>query len=81
MKFKKPGRTRLTITTILCDGQRARRELRTPPGQFLSPAGIDAQLEVEAKRVEEFFAGREFRLVPLRDGNFNFVEIETSHVA
>ena len=77
MKMKKPGRTRLDITTILCDGQRLKRNLRTPPSQFLSPAGVDAQLDAEAKRIEEFFPGREFRLVPLRDGNFNFVETKS----
>ena len=52
------------------------RHLRTPPGRFLSPQGIDALLDAEAKRVEEYFPGLEFRLVPLRGGiNFNFVEV------
>ena len=78
--MKKPGRSRLTITTILLDGKRHRRELRTPPGQFLSPRGVNAQLDEEANRVEEFFPGLEFRLVQLSDGSFNFVEIEQSHV-
>lgn len=62
MKMRKPGVSRLTITTILLDGQKATRNLRTPPNQYLSPAGVEALLEAEAKRVEEFFAGREFRL-------------------
>src|SRR5438309_907257 len=33
-------------------------------------------LEQEADRVAKWFPGLEFRLVTLRDGNFNFVEIE-----
>ena len=66
MKMKKPGRTRVDITTILRNGQRGRRSLRTPPNQFLTPAGLDALLQQEAARVEQFFPGVEFRLVPLR---------------
>jgi len=76
MKRKRPGRSRLEITTILCDGTRATRHLRTAPNQFLSPAGVETLLGQEADRVEQFFPGREFRLVPLRDGNFNFVEVK-----
>lgn len=71
-----PGRSRLDITTILLNGERAVRHLRTPPNQFWSPNGIEHLLEQEAERVESFFPGREFRLVPLRDGNFNFVEVK-----
>ena len=33
-------------------------------------------LKFEAERVEQFFPGLEFRLVPLQGGNFNFVEIK-----
>lgn len=68
------GRKNLRITTIMSDGKRVTRNLRTPPGQLFTESGIDALLEREAARVEEFFPGRDFRLVPLRDGSFNFVE-------
>jgi hypothetical protein len=78
MKRKKPGRTRLDITTILSDGKRITRHLRTAPDQFLPPAAVDILLKQEADRVEEYFPGREFRLVPLRDGNFNFVEVQSA---
>lgn len=63
------------MTVILLDGERAKRRLKTPNGKRLTAAGIDALLEQEAERVEKWFPGREFRLVSLRDGNFNFVEI------
>lgn len=33
-------------------------------------------LEQEVDRVKRFFPGLEFRLVSLRDGNFNFVEVK-----
>jgi hypothetical protein len=80
--MKKPGPTRITIKTILCDGRKATRHLRTPPNTFLSPQNIDALLDAEAKRVEEYFPGLEFRLVPLAGGiTFNFVEVPPSEVA
>jgi hypothetical protein len=77
--MKKPGPTRITIKTILSNGKTETRHLRTPPNQFLSQGGIDWLLHEEAKRVEEFFPGLEFRLVPLRSGvHFNFVQIAGS---
>jgi hypothetical protein len=71
----KPGRSRLTVTVVRLDGRRAVRNIRTPPNQFFTPAGVEEQLKFEADRVENYFPGLEFRLVPLRDGNFNFVEV------
>jgi hypothetical protein len=71
------ARSRMTVTTILLDGKRLTRNIRTLPGQYMSPAGVESQLENEVRRVDEFFPGREFRLVPLRDGNFNFVETKS----
>ncbi len=76
MKNMKPGATRVNITTILCDGRKFRRSVRTLPNQFLSAEGIETVLATEATRVEEFFSGLEFRLVPLCGGNnFNFVQV------
>lgn len=68
------NRKNLRIATILADGRKFNRTLRTPPRQMFTPAGVDEVLKREAARVEEFFPGREFRLIPLRDGNFNCVE-------
>jgi len=45
----------------------------------LTAKGVDALLDQEAARVEQFFPGLEFRLVPLRDGHFNFMEIPLAH--
>ena len=76
MSLKKIGlRANLTITAVLLSGKKLRRKLRTPPGRLLTPSDIEGTLKIEADRLEQFFPGREFRLVPLRDGNFNFVEI------
>jgi hypothetical protein len=68
-------RANLTVTAILLNGKRFTRRLRTPPKKYLKPEGVEAVLAEEASRVEQFFPDREFRLVPLRDGNFNFVEV------
>jgi hypothetical protein len=81
MKTKKPGQTRLTVTVVRLDGKRATRHIRTLPGQYLTPVGVDAQLQQEAERVERYFPGIEFRLVPLTGGCFNFVEIPAEMAA
>lgn len=65
----------MEITVVCLDGRRITRHLRTPPGRFITSAGVEALLKHEADRVEEFFPGLEFRLVPLRDGSFNFIEM------
>jgi hypothetical protein len=70
--------TNVCFTVRLLDGQFVRRRMRTPPGKQLAPEGLEALLVSEAKRVEEHFPGREFRLVPLHGGNFNFVELDSS---
>jgi hypothetical protein len=67
----------IKLCVIFLDGKRLRRTVHAAPGSRLTPDGVDMLLETEAERVEAFFPGREFRLVPLRDaGQFNFVEIE-----
>jgi hypothetical protein len=74
--------TSVHITVALLDGQKIRRTLRTPPQKALSAEGVEAVLQQEAERVEQFFPDREFRLVPLRGGrDFNFVEIEKELLA
>ena len=72
-----PGwRKHVVFHAILLDGTRIRHPWSAPPGRFLLPEGLEKLLEWEADRVEAFFPGLEFRLVPLRDGNFNLVEVE-----
>ncbi len=68
--------TNVCFTVRLANGESFRHRMRTPPGQALSAIGVEALLESEANRVEQYFPGKEFRLVPLRNGDFNFVEVE-----
>lgn len=66
----------MRVTVVLADGKKVRRIVKSPPFQMLTARGVDMVLEQEANRVGRFFPGKEFRLVPLRDGkSFNFVEI------
>jgi hypothetical protein len=69
-------RKHVTITVIPLVGRRGTRRRIAPAGQLITPAGIDGILQEEAEIVERFFPGGEFRLVALRDGNFNFVQIK-----
>jgi hypothetical protein len=67
---------KIDIKVVRLNGQTVTRHLRTPRGRRLTGAGTDALLKQEAERVEQFFPGLEFRLVPLHSGSFNFVEIK-----
>jgi hypothetical protein len=69
-------RKNVVFHVILLDGTRFRHPMRTKPGRFLTPNDVEKLLESEAKTVERFFPGQEFRLVPLRGGNFNLVEVK-----
>jgi hypothetical protein len=73
-------RKSVTFTVIPLVGRRATRR-RVAAGRLITPAGIDGILEQEAEIVERFFPGSEFRLVTLRDGNFNFVQIKAAPIA
>ena len=76
MRSVLPFRKNLTITTIFAGGSgRVVQRYRAPAGKGLTASGIDKLLEVRIEETDRFFPGREFRLVPLRDGNFNLVEI------
>jgi hypothetical protein len=74
-------RKSVTITVVPLVGRRGTRRRIAPAGQFITPEGIDGILEQEAQIVERFFPGAEFRLVALRDGNFNFVQIKAAPIA
>jgi hypothetical protein len=47
---------------------------------MITPEGVDGILQEEAAIVERFFPGAEFRLVSLRDGNFNFVQVSEAPI-
>jgi hypothetical protein len=68
-------RKNLRFTVILLDSKRIERIARSAPGLLINERGIESALAQESARVEQFFPGREFRLVPLSNGSFNFVEI------
>lgn len=67
---------KINFTVRRLNGEVATRRLRTPKHTRLTEAGREMLLEQEVDRVERFFPGLEFRLVPVRDGNFNFVEVK-----
>jgi hypothetical protein len=62
-------------------GRRATRRRFAPPGQFITPGGIDGILEQEAEIVERHWPGATFHLVELLDGNFNFVQTKAAPAA
>lgn len=68
-------RKNLTLKVRLLDGSAVVRKVRAPAGKRITDKGVDQVLENIGAQIEEAFPGREFRLVPMRDGNFNFVEI------
>jgi hypothetical protein len=63
------------FTVVLLDGQRSSHKVVIPNRIRLTSMELEEVLAHEATRVEEAFPGRAFRLVPLADGNFNFVEM------
>jgi hypothetical protein len=71
---------KIEIKVVRLDGTNHVRRLRTPPHTRLTSAGVDALLHQEAERVEQYFPGAEFRLVPLRNGSFNFVEMTPEEI-
>jgi hypothetical protein len=66
---------KIDVKVIFDDGRRVTRHLRTPAHTRLTEVGKEALLHQEADRLEQFFPGLEFRLVPLQGGSFNFVQI------
>ena len=68
---------KIEIKVVRLDGTKHVRRLRTQTHiRRLTSSQVDEVLHQEAERVEQYFPGAEFRLVPLRNGSFNFVEIE-----
>jgi len=66
----------LLVSIFLLDGTKERKRVSAPAGKRWTDNGIDQILKNFATYCDRAFPGREFRLVPLRDGNFNFVEFE-----
>jgi hypothetical protein len=58
-----------------------RKVFYSPPGQFWTAEGIQAQLEHTAKQIEQRHPGEDYRLVPLGPAEFNFVWAGTSLAA
>lgn len=69
-------RKNLTVKVRLLDGSTVVRKVRAPAHKQLTDKGVDQILETLGAQAEEAFPDKQFRLVPLRDGNFNFVEIK-----
>jgi len=68
-------RKNVRFSVILVDGRRFPKIVRAPAGRRMPEALVEAVLTREAELVEKHFPGREFRLVPLASGDFNFVEM------
>jgi len=68
-------RANIRLSVILRDKKKTSKIVRTPPGKVFTEKVIEDVLRHEADLVEKFFPGREFRLVPLTGGQFNFVEV------
>jgi hypothetical protein len=67
---------KIEIKVVRLDGTKHVRRLRTQSHvRRLTSSQVDEVLHQEAERVEQYFPGAEFRLVPLRNGSFNFVEM------
>lgn len=66
----------IIFTLCYLNGKKQRERINTPSGHVWTAKGIENLLTAQCEYVTNAFPGREFRLVPLRDGNFNFVEIE-----
>lgn len=74
-------RKNVRFSVILSDGKRFPKIVRAPAGKLLTEAAIDAVLAQEATVIEKYFPGREFRLVPLASGDFNFIEMGKEEAA
>ena len=67
-------RKQVVITMCFLNGKKERERIHAPRGKAFTKQGIENILNAQATYVEKAFPGREFSFVPLRDGNFNFVE-------
>jgi hypothetical protein len=73
---------KVNVTTVLLDGQRARRSLRTLGHRTrLTEVGRKALINFETDRLRQFFPGRIFRTVLLGWPHFNFIEIKSDLTA
>jgi hypothetical protein len=73
-------RKHVVITCIPLVGRRGVRRRVAPAGQFITSAGVDGILSQEAEIIGRFFPGAEFRMVELRDGNFNFIQLTPAEI-
>ena len=71
-------RKSILLTVCLSNGTKIRRKYKAAAHQGITKIGIEQILEQESAAVSQAFKDRDFRLVPLSDGNFNLVEIEVA---
>ena len=50
------------------------QRVNAQPNTVFTDQGVDDVLTAAVAQTEEMYPGREFRLIPLRDGSFSFVE-------
>lgn len=66
----------IRLNVVLRNKRRFSKLVRAGSGRQFTEEGIDSLLQSEAEQVSKYFPGREFHLVPLANGAYNFVEIE-----
>jgi hypothetical protein len=71
---------KVSFKVVMLTGETVTRRHAAPRGTRFTREGIDHLLTQEAARVEQYIPGHEFRLVPMRDGGFNFIEIPAEMV-
>jgi hypothetical protein len=71
----KQPRKQLTVTIVNARGIHTRLRYRAPSGRAFSAAGIDSLLASCEVDIRKHSPAAEFRLVALRDGNYNIIEI------
>lgn len=69
------GPKNVTLTTIFLDGARVAQTYRALPGQVLTEPGLGELLGARLVETARHFPGRKFRVVRLRDGNINLIEV------
>jgi hypothetical protein len=75
MKVRVVGSRKSVVVSLILRGAKPlRKYYRAPARKLLSQMGVENILQAHANQLENAFPGRQFSLIPLRDGNFNIVE-------
>jgi hypothetical protein len=68
-------RASFTVITVPLDRPRTRWTHKAAPGKWFSQANVEAILSKHSEDVKEWFGpDRHFRVVPLSNGDYTFVE-------